>query len=245
MPADVTAGRSALEQAIAIGKDVFALLRDGSLFLLAVLLLFFPTQLNSVLTSAGFEEGSIVGFKWKARLVETDDALKAAFATIESLQAQLKQANDTLAAANAVVPSGDLKERIQRVEQAGRDVAATSDGATDAARSTIAANAPLVDQVQQSVAVSGGWAVVFGSDKTLAAARDEIARATRAGIQGAGIYMRNNYFASMSVVATREQAAEYLQIARVFRPDAYITRFATWCTSPSQRDGYVACAPTR
>lgn len=245
MPADATTGRGKLEQAIAIGKDIFALLRDSSLFLLAILLLFFPTKLNDVLTSAGFEEGSIVGFKWKARLVETDDALKAANVTIESLQAQLKQANDTLAAANAVVPSGELKERIQRVEQAGRDVAAASDGATDAARTTIAANAPLVDRAQQSIAMSGGWAVVFGSDKTLAAARDEISRATKAGIQGAGIYMRNSYYASISVVPTREKAVEYLQIARAFRTDSYTTRLATWCTSPIQRDGYIECAPTR
>jgi Sec-independent protein translocase protein TatA len=245
MPTDATTERGKLEQGIAIAKDVFALLRDGSLFLLAILLLFFPTKLNNVLTSAGFEEGSIVGFKWKARLVETDDALKSANVTIESLRAQLKQANDTLAAANAAVPSGELKERIQRVEQAGRDVAASSDGATDAARTTIAANAPLVDRVQQSIAMSGGWAVVFGSDKTLTAARDEISRATKAGIQGVGIYMRNGYYASISAVPTREKAAEYLLVARTFRTDSYTTRLASWCMSPIQRDGYIECAPTR
>lgn len=245
MPTDATMGRGKLERAIAIGKDMLALLRDGSLLLLAILLLFFPTKLNDVLTSAGFEEGSIVGFKWKARLVETDDALKTANATIESLQAQLKQANDTLVAAQSAVPSGELKERIQRVEQAGRDVAAVSAGATDAARNTIAANAPLVDRVQQSMEMSGGWAVVFGSDKTLAAARDEISKAAKAGIHGAGIYMRNGYYASISVVPTREKAAEYLQIARAFRADAYTARLATWCTSQVQRDGYVECAPTR
>lgn len=245
MPTDATTGRGSLEQGIAVGKDIFALLRDGSLFLLAILLLFFPAKLNDVLTNAGFEEGSIVGFKWKARLVETDDALKAANATIESLQAQLKQANDTLAAANAAVPTGELKERIQRAEQAGRDVAAASDRATDAVRSAIAANAPLVDRAQQSIEMSGGWAVVFGSDKTLAAARDEISRATKAGIQGAGIYMRNGYYASISVAPTREKAAEYLQVARTFRADSYTTRLATWCVSPIQRDGYTECAPTR
>lgn len=245
MPANTATERGKLEHAIAIGKDIFALLRDSSLFLLAMLLVFFPTKLNDVLTSAGFEEGSIVGFKWKARLVETDDALKAAYVSIESLQAQLKQANDTLAAANAAVPSGELKDRIQRVEQAGRDVAATSDGATDAARTTIAANAPLVDRAQQSISGSGGWAVVFGSDKTLAAAQVEISRATKAGIRGAGTYMRNGYYASIAVVPTREKAAEYLQIARAFRADSYVTRLATWCASPIQRDGYMECAATR
>ncbi len=245
MPSDTAGARGNLERTIAIGKDMFALLRDSSVFLLAVLLLFFPTKLNDVLTSAGFEEGSVVGFKWKARLVETDDALKGANATIESLQAQLKLANEMLAAANVAVPSSELKARIQQVERTGRDVAAASHEATTAVRSAIAANVPLIERAQSGMVVSGGWAVVFGSDKSLPAAQDEIARAAKAGIRGAAIYMRNGYYASIAVVPTREQAAEYLQIAKVFRTDAYTTRFATWCTSPVQRDGYTECAPTR
>lgn len=245
MASDAGPGKGSVEQAISIGKDLFALLRDSSLFVLAILLVFFPTKLNEVLTSAGFEEGSIVGFKWKAHLLDTDDALKAANATIETLQAQLIQANDTLAAANSAVSAGDLKERIKRVEKSGREVAAASVGATAAARSTIASNATLVERAQQSVAVTGAWAVVFGSDKALAPARDEIARATKAGISGAGIYLRNGYYASMVVVPTREQAAEYLQIAKGFRGDSYTTRFSSWCASPVQREGYVECAPSR
>lgn len=245
MSTEAVAGKGRLERAIAVGKDMFALLRDGSFFLLAILLLFFPMKLNDVLTSAGFEEGSIVGFKWKARLLETDDALQAANATIESLQAQLKQANDTLAAAKAAVASGELKARIQQVEKSGRDVAAASSEATQTVRSTLAANVPLVERAQMSVAIPGGWAVVFGSDKTLAAARDEIARGARAGIRESGIYLRNGYYASLAVVPTREQAAEMLGIARGFRADAYMTRFSSWCASPLARDGYTECAPTR
>ena len=63
--ANGTPASSALEHAIIIGKDLFALLRDFSLFLLAALLLLFPAQLNDILMRAGFEEGSVVGFKWK------------------------------------------------------------------------------------------------------------------------------------------------------------------------------------
>jgi hypothetical protein len=46
---------------VALGKDLVALLRDLVLFVLALLLLFFPATLNNVLTNAGFEEGSFVG----------------------------------------------------------------------------------------------------------------------------------------------------------------------------------------
>lgn len=236
---------SGLERSLALGKDMFALLRDGSLFVFAALLLMFPAQLNSVLTSAGFEEGSIVGFKWKAQLVASDDALATAKASIDNLQRQLKQANDALAEAKTAVPSGALREKIQEVEQAGREVTAASVGASAAVQSTIVANAPLVERAQASIATPGGWAVVFGSDKTLASASDEIQRASKAGITNTGVYFRNGYYASLSVVPTRERAADFLQIAKSFRNDAYVARFSTWCLSAVQREGYIECAPTR
>jgi len=243
LDADVSKGR--LERGISLGKDLFALLRDGSLFLLALMLIFFPKSLNEVLTNAGFEEGSIVGFKWKARLVETDDALKAANTTIESLQQQLKQSNDALAAATAAVPAGELREKIQQVEQSGRDVAAATADARQMVVAAIDANALLVEKAQAGLPADGGWAVVFGSDRTPQAAQDEIRRAAKAGIADAGIYLRNGYYASISVVATRELAAQQLQIAKGFRADAYVTRFARWCANPVQREGYIECAPTR
>lgn len=243
--ADETTRGGMLERGIAIGKDLFALLRDLSLFLLAALLLVFPARLNDVLMRAGFEEGSVVGFKWKSGLVESDEALKVAKATIGDLQRQLKQANEALAAAKSAVPAGALQQRIQKVEDAGRQVVAASAGAVEATRSTINANAALVDRALQTMTVSGGWAVVFGSDTSLAAARDEIARAGKLGISGTGIYARNNYFASLAVVPSREQGQEYLQIARSFRPDAYLTRFSSWCRAPQQQDGYITCQPTK
>ena len=237
--------KGAVERWLAVGKDLFALLRDGSLFLLALLLLAFPKSLNDVLTNAGFEEGSIVGFKWKARLVETDDALKTAKATIESLQAQLKQANDALGAATAAVPSGELRTQIQAVEKSGRQLAEATLNASEVVRSTISENAPLVDRAQNALVASGAQAVVMGSDRTLTAAKDEVARAAKAGIGNVSVYYRNGYFATLAVVDSRDKADEYLRIARTFRPDAYIARLPAWCRTPTARDGYTECAPTK
>jgi len=230
---------------MAIGKDLFALLRDGSLFVLAALLLFFPKSLNDVLTSAGFEEGSIVGFKWKARLVESNDALTSAKATIESLQAQLKQANDALAAATVAVPSGELRTRIESVERSGRQVEERSAGASAMVGSTISANAPLVERAQVATSGVSAQAVVMGSDRTLEAARDEVGRANRAGIANVSIYYRNGYFATIAVVDSRDRADEIVRIARSFRSDAYVARLSAWCVSPMAREGFTECAPTR
>lgn len=245
MPDQQDQSKGNIERWLSVGKDLFALLRDGSLFFLALLLLFFPKFLNDVLTNAGFEEGSIVGFKWKASLVETNEALTTANSTIETLQAQLKKANDALAAATAAVPSGELRSKLESVEKSGRKVAESTANASELVRSTISQNAPLVERAQIATSGAGAQAVVMGSDRTLEAAQDEVRRATKAGITNVSVYFRNDYFATLSVVDSRERAVEYLQIARQFRPDAYVTRLSSWCFSPTARDGYTECLPTR
>ncbi len=244
--ANDTAGKGWIAAGITLGRDIFSLLRDAAVFVLALLLLLFPTRLNEVLTRAGFEEGSIVGFKWKSQLVEADEALKEAQATIGTLQRQLQEASAALAAAREAVGEGSaLQQRIDGVERAGRALAQSTAAATQAVQSAISANAPLVERAQQSLPAPGGWAVVFGSDRSLAAAGDEIARARALGVQGTGIYRRNDWYASLAVVASHEEAAEYLQRVRTFRDDAYLTRFASWCRTPQPRDGHVDCGSTR
>lgn len=83
--------RGSISAAITVARDGIAVLRDASLFLFAVLLLIFPLKLNALLTDAGFEEGSIVGFKWKAKLVSSDQALKDANAQLTDMRVQYGQ----------------------------------------------------------------------------------------------------------------------------------------------------------
>src|SRR5947207_6195399 len=68
MPENSSTRSSAVERTVAVSKDIIVVLRDATLLGLAGLLLVFPARFNDLLVSAGFEEGSIVGFKWKAKL---------------------------------------------------------------------------------------------------------------------------------------------------------------------------------
>ncbi len=88
---------------------------------------------------------------------------------------------------------------------------------------------------------SGNWGVVFGSDISVAAAQDEITRASAKGISTARLYLRNGYYASIAVVDNRSTAQELLAIAKTFRPDAYIASMDSWCRNPQPRDGFVEC----
>jgi hypothetical protein len=88
------------------------------------------------------------------------------------------------------------------------------------------------------------YGVVFGSDRSLDAARDEIRRASRNGVQGAAVYFRNGYYASIAPADTRAEADRILGIVRAFRSDAYATRMDTWCAQPVGREGYIECPGT-
>jgi hypothetical protein len=103
----------------------------------------------------------------------------------------------------------------------------------------------LVERAQQSAGSTGPWAVVFGSDRTLPEAKVEIDRAAKLGVTGSGIYFRNGYYASIALAENRDQAAKYLATTKTFRPDAYITRMATWCKDPRPQAGFIECASTK
>lgn len=99
-------------------------------------------------------------------------------------------------------------------------------------------------QPAQAAIVLPEYGVVLGSDRTLEAARDEIRRAGRNGVQGAKIYFRNGYFASIAPAATQAEVDRILVIVRAFRHDAYGARMATWCVRPRVADGYIECPGT-
>lgn len=54
-----------------------------------------------MLSDAGFEEGNLVGFKWKPKLLNSDAALKEAQALIVDLREQNNNMSKALADANA------------------------------------------------------------------------------------------------------------------------------------------------
>jgi len=138
---------SRLSVEIALSKDIFALLRDSSLFAVTVLLLVFPTTFNSILTNAGFEEGSFAGLKWKRQFFDTDTVLRTANETITGLQEQ----NATLLKALAIEgPAAGQKQR-EEIARLHRESLKTSEAATKvqaSVRATLASNEPLIEKAR-------------------------------------------------------------------------------------------------
>lgn len=228
---------------VATGKDLVAFLRDALIFLLALLLLFFPKKLNDKLVEAGFEEGSVVGFKWKAGLAQSDISLKEAQASITDLRAQLDSVSHLLSQASQRVDDPAFQQKVARLETQTQQLTTASLKTQASVKSTITANASLVKTAQVNLNENNSWGVVFSGDASLDAAKYEVGLAARRyGIPDAVVYYRQGMYRSVALADTREEAEELLLKARKRSKDAYIVPMATWCPSAGDKEGYQQCA---
>jgi len=77
-------------------KGIVSIVRDGLITLILILLLLVPAKVNQSLIAAGFTEGDIGGFKWKAAVEDNNAQLTTAATTIDSLQQQLTKTQAAL-----------------------------------------------------------------------------------------------------------------------------------------------------
>lgn len=215
-------------------KDGITIARDAILLCLLLLLLVWPTKFNDLLVSAGFEEGSIVGFKWKAKLSEFDVALKEAQVTISNLSDQNKKLLAALPP-GANVTNQDLVERNAQLTQSVKSVEAN-------AQATIESGAVLVEKAHLAISNNIVWGVVFGGDETLESANYEVNTiANKLNIPNASVYLRNKSYRSVSTTKSREEAEAILYKAKNRRNDSYIVNMNTWCPKLVDVSGYFEC----
>jgi hypothetical protein len=227
---------------VSVGKDSVGLLRDLMIFILAVMLLLFPKVLNDTLVNAGFEEGSLVGFKWKSRLLNSDQALKDARFALDRMRVQNDSLSKALAAAQLQLTDTVLRRRIARVQTANQQLATSVSQVQRSVNHTIAASAPVVQEAQQAVAGNGEWVVVFGGDPTLRAAQYETQRVSALlKIPNTAVYLRQGSYRSVSIADTRAEADQVVLVARTRRPDAYVVNLTTWCPRRESRGAYQEC----
>ena len=139
-----------LSGAIGLGKDLVALLRDAALFVLAALLVLFPARFNDILVDAGFEEGSVVGFKWKANLLESNEALQEAQATIATLQGRNEELLTVLNDPATRIGSPELQEQLGTLQRESAAIQSNAQAVQETVSQTIAANTPLVAKAAAS-----------------------------------------------------------------------------------------------
>jgi len=233
---------SKLSSFAAIGKDLVAMLRDSIVLVIAVLLLFWPTTINTILVKAGFEEGSFAGLKWKAKLDKTDDALLVAQSVISDLREQNQRLSSALEEATSRNSDANISNNVKSLGEINRQLVRDSTRVQSAVTDVTSGNAQMIQKYQLSAGRSVVWGVVLGGDRNLRAARHEIERALPTlGITNAAIYFRQGSFRSVATNADRVQADQILRKAKERREDAYIVNMDTWCPDVKQMDGYFEC----
>ena len=229
---------------VTTGKDFIAMLRDGILLLLVILLVAWPKSINNILVEAGFEEGSFAGIKWKAKLKESDDVLLEAQSTIVDLREQNNKLSQTLSDAKENINSKKVKNEIENLEGLNKSISKASEMVQEQLEKSTSSNALLIHEVQNKSGLLSTWGVVYGADSTLDKAEHEIkVTARKMGLHTAAIYYRNNYYRSVATTSDRLIADNLLNIAKQHRKDSYIVNMSSWCGSSVERNGYFECAP--
>jgi len=233
-----------LQARVTVAKDITATARDAGLLLLGLLLIAFPSTFNGILVSAGFEEGSIAGMKWKSKLQNSDEALKVATGKIAELQRQLISNQELLKKAQSRIENPDLAAQVARVVDGNEAIGKSASAVQRSSEGVISANAAYVAKATTALNLGDkGFAVVFGTDTSLESARYEVdVVAKKLGIPDAKIFFRNEGYVSASVAPTIDQANSTLALARKRRSDSYIVSIKTWCPSQKNEEYFTRCS---
>jgi hypothetical protein len=140
--------KGGIEAVISICKDIISLLRDGTLFILAIFLVAFPSKINSMLVDAGFKEGNVAGFKWQASLIDSNQSLEEAQAKITQLQKEKDEQIKALAEARAQLKDTELKQRITKLESENITQKQSTEIVQNAVEQSIKTNTLLVEKTQ-------------------------------------------------------------------------------------------------
>lgn len=233
-----------LQARVTVAKDITATARDAGLLLLGILLIVFPSTFNGILVSAGFEEGSFAGMKWKSKLQNSDEALKVATGKIAELQRQLMTNQELLKKAQSRIENPGLAAQVERIVEGNKAIDKSASAVQKSSEAVISANSAYVAKATAALNLGNmGFAVVFGTDTTLDSARYEVdVVANKLGIPDARIFLRNDGYVSASVAPTIDQANSTLSLAKKRRSDSYIVSLKTWCPIQKNEAGFTRCA---
>lgn len=229
-------------KAISNGKDLVALLRDLSLIVVFLMLLIFPEGFNSILTNAGFEEGSVLNFKWKNSALKSNAELQETSTQLAMYKLQTDSLKLLITQIQQKVTDPVVKQELKAIEKKSEELTIATSKTQASVRKTISLNAPLIKKAQLSITDNTQWGVVYGGDTTLDNARFEVKKMAKIGIANSHIYFRNGSYRSVVIASSREEAGDILSKIKPKKQDAYIILMRNWCPNAFDKNGYSNCA---
>ena len=230
--------KSNFQQNLSTARSVLALVRESSIIIVILEILFWPDMLQNVLKKAGFSELDLGFLKWQKE--------------IEAAQQEVKDANQILAQVQKEI--GETQESIEIIkntpdlnQETKENIAKLSTkldksyNATSAARSNlqqnIAVQSKLMDEFQQAAPVeTGPWAILVGADKDEESARHELNQFRRRRFQDVRIYVKSDWYRTVIVFKDRTVAENQLKSIKEIAESAYIVNLSTWCPSSVEKE---------
>lgn len=142
---------------IVIAKDFIALLRDSIIFILFLLILFFPKTINNSLSNAGFIEGEIAGFTWKNQIKESNDKTKIVGQTVSDLENKLTTVKSKLDSFSTASKDTNVKKQIEKLSIAIDKSEAKANEANRLIKSAINSQQQIGEKVGISQPPTIGW----------------------------------------------------------------------------------------
>jgi hypothetical protein len=103
-------------------KNIISILKDGILVLLFILLICFPAFFNGILVRAGFTDGSVMGFNWKKKAIESKQVADSSHIIaldagnkMDQMQLRLDSISKNLVGITATPNNQAAIERINKV----------------------------------------------------------------------------------------------------------------------------------
>lgn len=160
--------KSALESFSSVFKDLVSALRDGVLLLVFMLLLFAPGMVKQRLVAAGFTEGSIAGFEWRAQIQNASEQTKAAGQTVVQASQNYDALIERLDALQSKVSDPALKTEVKDIGEAAQSSRTELASADLALKRSLAAQQDVVSQIAPAAVTDAGWIYLgkVSEDKT-------------------------------------------------------------------------------
>ena len=218
-------------------KTIIEIIISSLTLIIVCLFLFSPKSFNTILTDAGFEEGSVVGFKWKNKLLETDQVVKDLKQQNASL---VKQNEELLTAINKSQKTNNTYniDWLKDINDNNQNLLTKNTKLTTTAETIITENNTLLINNKNIK-----YGIVFSGDSNLPEALYEVTtQAKRFNLPDSKIFYRNNSYRSVSIVNDSDEAKDVLYRAKQKRSDSYLINLNTWCKNPVEKDNYIVCS---
>ncbi|MCQ8119465.1 hypothetical protein [Methylomonas rosea] len=230
-----------VSKVVSVAKDAVSVFRDFSLLFLIILLVLFPRELNQLLVEAGFEEGSIVGMKWKAKVSEQDKEIINAQSLIDDLKDANLRLLNVVSDIRPLIKDESVISALNSLQESNRSILNEANTIQSNLKKITSENSELIDKSMANKS-DVKWGVVFGGDNSLEYALDEIKKAkNNLGLDIGKIYLRQGSYRSVIPSVDRQQAEYFLSILKKQRNDSYIVNMDKWCNNHKYQEKYIQC----